>query len=306
MQQAIQSNIFYNYIYCDPRKMGVVKVNNIDLILPAEPFYVGKGKGVRKTGHLYDSLLKKEDHKNHKIRKILSIGLSPIIIQLNSELPEAMAHQNEIFLIKAIGRADLGRGPLTNLTSGGEGVAGCILGPSLKRKEIVVYDPKTKNTSFYKSIDAYLGKGNESKGSKISKCCLGISPQYKGLIIFYRENYTKDFIENRIARFEEWKIHYAKRYKRRIEKHPIKAIVAYDPLTKEIQKFSCAKEYLGVNYDKNKIHLRSCCRGERKHLNGKIFFYDQDFNDSLLQEKVLSLLKDNKIHKKTRKLIGLL
>ena len=48
-------------------------------------------------------------------------GKDPIIIKLEENLNEITACNKETELIKEIGRIDLGTGPLTNLTDGGEG-----------------------------------------------------------------------------------------------------------------------------------------------------------------------------------------
>ena len=89
---------FYNYVYCDPRDKKPYKVKNIDLILPATPFYVGRGCGDRKNAHLkwVDGCYKgKNKHKINKIKAILNAGLSPIIFQINSNLSNFTANENE-------------------------------------------------------------------------------------------------------------------------------------------------------------------------------------------------------------------
>ena len=56
--------------------------------------------------------------------KILKMGLEPIIIKYQMNLPEKEALDLEIDMIKIIGRNDLKLGPLLNLTDGGEGISG--------------------------------------------------------------------------------------------------------------------------------------------------------------------------------------
>lgn len=98
----------FAYIYRDPRKIraGV-----------AEPFYVGKGQGRRHRDHLYR---KDKSHMTHRIQKMLALGITPVIEVIRA-LDQEHAKFLEVCLIACIGRADLGKGPLLNLTDGGDG-----------------------------------------------------------------------------------------------------------------------------------------------------------------------------------------
>lgn len=104
-------SIYYVYIYRHP-------LTNV-------PFYVGYGKNTRWLAHLKEAKLNHVpvpgEHKLNTIRKLLRDGLEPIIEIVDSGLSKDVACELEIFLISEIGRADLGAGPLTNKTSGGDG-----------------------------------------------------------------------------------------------------------------------------------------------------------------------------------------
>lgn len=143
----INTNVFYNYIYCDPRKSGSYKVEGVDLILPAEPFYVGKGCGDRSENHIWNAL--KYDKANtpllNKIRSIVDDNYNPIRIKINSNLAEVIANENEKFLIKAIGRICRNTGPLVNLRDGGcEG--------SYLSRQVMQFDQSGSIVSIYPSI----------------------------------------------------------------------------------------------------------------------------------------------------------
>lgn len=108
---AAVDNRFYTYCYLNPTTN--------------KPFYIGKGCGSRMGFHLLEA--KNTDTSNHKlntIRKILAEGKEPIIDIVLSDASESDAFELEEFLIAEIGRSDLGLGPLTNLTDGGEGFSG--------------------------------------------------------------------------------------------------------------------------------------------------------------------------------------
>ncbi len=280
--------------------MGMVKVPGIDLILPAEPFYVGKGAGSRKNAHLWESTIGNtgNDYKDRKIKKIIASGETPIIVQLNSGLPENMALQNEVFLIKKIGRANLNKGPLTNLTDGGDGPSG-RLG---KKKSIVVYNPKTQELSFHKSLKDFLEGGDSSKAGD---CCRGNNPQYKGLILFYQKDYTKKYLDRRIALFEHWEVEYAKRYiTRKKYAPPEKPIIVYDFLTDTLKKYPSSREYLGNKYPVGITSVRECCRGIKLHFKGKIILYHSEFNEDFLSKRKLLLLRSN-LSDNTKILMGI-
>lgn len=102
---------FYTYIYYDPSRHN-------------EPIYVGKGKGDRAWSHL-----KSKSKKKHPfIQRLGSMKKSGIfsIIGIYAVDDEELALLVEKELISKIGRKDMGRGPLLNLTDGGEGVSGRI------------------------------------------------------------------------------------------------------------------------------------------------------------------------------------
>lgn len=154
-------NIYYTYVYLDPRKEG----NYIfgDYIFKYEPFYIGKGKGNRLNDHLVEA--KRSDKNSHKlniIRKIFNCGLTPIIEKIHININNFDAKKYEIELIKLIGRCNKKEGTLTNLTDGGEGTLGIIQSEETKMKRV---------ESLYKStlFDTLKSKEYREKLSKIVK-----------------------------------------------------------------------------------------------------------------------------------------
>jgi len=113
----MSTNKFYVYIYYHPTTMV--------------PFYVGKGYSDRSLVHLKEAknwngkMRKgKNAHKLNTIKSIIDQGLEPLIVRTFHTNDETQAFAEEVRLIKLFGRADLFQGSLTNLTDGGEGLAG--------------------------------------------------------------------------------------------------------------------------------------------------------------------------------------
>jgi len=99
----------YAYMLVDPR-------NNV-------PFYVGKGQGRRCDAHVDEAkyYTKRRSPKLNKIRKLLALGLNPIVIKVQDGISDAQAIELECFLIAEM--RDFGI-PLTNMTDGGDGAKG--------------------------------------------------------------------------------------------------------------------------------------------------------------------------------------
>lgn len=119
-------NNFYVYIYKDPFKNF-------------EPFYVGKGC----KGRFHDiSSRKHNKHLYNKIQKLRRLGckINDITFFERVDLLEEEALNLEISLIDKIGRFDKKRGPLLNLTDGGDGVKGIKNNPKLLPiKDEIIY-----------------------------------------------------------------------------------------------------------------------------------------------------------------------
>lgn len=101
--------MFYVYIYSKP---------------DGTPFYVGKGCGKRYIKHLNDAKSNRhsDSYNIRTIRKLLSMGESPIIEKVIENIDEELAFFIEEALISKYGRKDLGTGILVNQTAGGDGI----------------------------------------------------------------------------------------------------------------------------------------------------------------------------------------
>lgn len=158
--------IFYIYIYLDPRKPRVYKYENLEF--DYEPFYVGKGKEKRweTRNHICNQYL---------INKLQKIGYGNVLVKflVRSE-DEATIHYYEEKAIKEIGRKDLNKGPLVNLTDGGEGNSGRIFS--------IEHRLKLSKSNMGKSHPGYWTNKKMSKSAKekMSRAKKGKDPWNKG------------------------------------------------------------------------------------------------------------------------------
>ncbi len=137
-------NDFYVYQYFDP-------IRN-------EPIYIGKGQGNRLTDHFKPWLLKKNCPFYNRIKWIQKNGQEPIISKLKENLPEEKAFKLEKKYIQNIGRKDLKKGPLLNLTDGGQGIFGHK--HSKKSKQKMSLSQSGKN---HPSFGKHLSKEHKEK-----------------------------------------------------------------------------------------------------------------------------------------------
>jgi hypothetical protein len=154
--------MFYCYILLDPTKPGIYQYENFKFDF--EPFYVGKGKSNRINSH--DKIKDTKTHKGAKIQKIKKLELEVIKIKLFENLTESTSFELEVSTISIIGRKDKSKGPLLNLTDGGEGTSGKIytkeekLHKSIKSKEwwFLLKEDRISYEDYIKKLSSGVSK----------------------------------------------------------------------------------------------------------------------------------------------------
>ncbi len=108
---------YYCYVLTDPTRSH-------------EPIYVGKGKKDRAWSHVN----RKDSHPlTNRLKHMKNKGVIPKV-SIYAGYDEEFALFLEEELISKIGRKDLGKGPLLNLTDGGEGKVNCFISKETKAK----------------------------------------------------------------------------------------------------------------------------------------------------------------------------
>ena len=106
---------YYVYAFLDMKKPGNFTYLGVEFVFDYEPFYIGKGN----QGRINTSICRGSQFKMNKIRKVSPKNVK--IIKLFEDIENREALDIEIDLISKIGRRDLSKGPLVNLTDGGDG-----------------------------------------------------------------------------------------------------------------------------------------------------------------------------------------
>lgn len=125
------------------------------------PFYVGKGGGNRCRLFSHASETLNSQHQNHKLNIIRSITKQggSVKYELDSFFDdEQECFAREVELLLKIGRYDLGAGPLTNGTDGGEGTCN----PSTESKQ--------------RAYEKWCGTDDDSDSSVINRFFLRLAP----------------------------------------------------------------------------------------------------------------------------------
>lgn len=161
---------FYVYVYLDPRKPGEFIYDKY--VFDYEPIYVGKG--------IRDRYLVGDSHNHNpflmnKIRKIIREGFIVKVEFLVINLTEEGSFEEEREAIKCIGRYNKQKGPLCNLTDGGEGICGQIITEAYKNKTSKALKgrkgkPHTKETKKKLSI---INTGKKQSPELIAKRVAG-------------------------------------------------------------------------------------------------------------------------------------
>lgn len=123
------------------------------------PFYVGKGVKERALQHVSEARNhpKRLTHKLNTIRSVERTGGEVLYSCAGVFAEEAEAHRMEIELVRRLGRYDLGLGPLTNQTDGGEGGSNPSAASRASRAETLAGDgaeneERRAANRFFKSL----------------------------------------------------------------------------------------------------------------------------------------------------------
>lgn len=132
-----------------------------------QPFYVGKGRGLRAYDHMkrYSS----NSYKDNIIRKSIKDGVKILIEYIEQGLTESDAFIYEIYYISAYGRKDIKTGILSNMTRGGEGNVGHIKSEETRRLLSIAAKGNNRAKGHTWSIESKKTKSLSMMGNNYSK-----------------------------------------------------------------------------------------------------------------------------------------
>lgn len=266
--------MYYVYLLLDSSKTG--KYQYGDFVFNHEPFYVGKGKGYRIKNTTKD--LRSNLFKTRKVKKLLENNIEIIKIKLFDNITEEESFEKEKMLIETIGRRDLKKGPLTNLTDGGEGTSGFVY---------------TEETLIKRSI-SQTGEGNGFFGhkhtqevrDKHSLLVSGSSHPMFGkkhsdevrlkLKKHREENISNDLIKEVCQKFN-------------------KSVLMFDLNMNFIEEYNSVKE-CSQKTGINESIISKCCRGDIKSPT-RYFFKYKDPNSKIKNNKFIINVGDSFYYK---------
>jgi hypothetical protein len=254
---------FYVYCYMNPLKPGRYTYENINFSFLYEPFYIGKGSNNRINRHTHSDSLSKDGNvlKCSIIKKIKNENLDIIKIKLYDDLKENDSLYIEMDLIKNIGRRDTKKGPLSNLTDGGE--KGMNQNRDVLKKSIDQYDLSGKLVEKYDSIRSASKKLKIYSGG-ISSCCNRKSQTYRG----YVWRFSFDV-------YDQPKTH---------------DIPIFQKIEDKIVEYESIKSFCDIN-KKVRSNVTDMLRGKRKNILN--IYYQDQLKENIFSEKRI----DKEIHK---------
>lgn len=130
-----------------------------------EPFYVGMGKPGRAFSHVPAARRLTRQGKQLAgrhliIQELLECNKLPITKILHEGLTKEQARRLEIKLIAKLGRRDLGTGPLTNRTKGGEWINDCPRTPEWLER-MSASQRRVQNTEEVKALKSKALRGQK-------------------------------------------------------------------------------------------------------------------------------------------------
>lgn len=117
---------YYVYAYLNPKKKGKFSYPGIPTVFNHEPIYIGAGKKDR----IYDHQSKHKRKRDSSyytdfykfLRELTEEGIKCPYMKYIENISFNYSRFIEMFLIENIGRKRTGKGPLLNMTEGGDGV----------------------------------------------------------------------------------------------------------------------------------------------------------------------------------------
>ena len=228
----------------------------------------------------------KDYYKNRKIKSMIKDGYFPIALKMFENMSEAKAFDMESFIIKNIGREDLGLGPLCNLTDGGEGTVNIT--PEwkkiLSKPVIQIKDGDVINEyNSIKEASEKTGIIKQNISSALTgkyKSAGGFHWKYKNESDKLQGHLKKEFKMPIHSEFTKLKMSLSA--KRGNDHHMKNKIGKNNPISRKVKQKSLSGELIKVWDSLQDIrrelgftpsNICRCCKGEVKRIGGFLWEY---------------------------------
>ena len=289
-------NRWYVYVFLDSTKPGEYIYG--DLKFDHEPFYIGRGTGNR---IITSKCIRNKTYKENRIRKIKRNGGKIISYKLVNDLSFNESNKIEIDYISLIGRKDLNKGPLTNLTDGGDGRINGKNNPesnirgglknkehACRRKELGLDKHTIETIQYLKEINT--GEKNPFFGKKHTQ---EVRDKHSDLVIgekhpMFNRKHSDEVIEkikiNRSKGIDQEKMN------KLSSENNSKCVLQFDLEGNFIQEFSSVREASKIlNISQGEVG--SSCRGDR--ISKKFIFKYKYEKDLVMNNSYVYKIGDN-------------
>ena len=259
----MEDRIYYVYALLDSSKKGSYIFEHTSF--EYEPFYIGMGKGDRIKTTL-ENRKNSSTYKYNKIRKLKDNNIDIISIYIVQNLTHDDAIAYEILLINEIGRFDMGKGTLTNLTDGGEGFVS--LNPETRNK--ISISQKGEGNGFYGHTHTEEVRKKQSDnvtGTKHPFYAKSHTDETRVIMTEKRKRLSDDMLKEACLHFN-------------------KRVIMYDLDMNYIRTYDSVKD---AAYDLKTINesiISKCCRGDIKSPT-RYFFRYEDLSNNIKINKHL-------------------
>jgi group I intron endonuclease len=273
---------YYVYVLMDSSKKGKYEYGEYEF--DYEPFYIGKGTGNRVNETIHDKNIFKRNKINKLKRNNIDIKTKIIINNISDE--QAKKYERE--LIKLIGRRDLKKGVLVNMTDGGDGRVNST--PSEETRKKISKTKKAMNITFKHSYETIQKFKEIQSGENNGFYGMTHSEESRNNISLKNSGHNhwmfkKTHTEETKLKLKKARNNYSNEKLKEVCQKFNKIVIKYDLNMNILAEYKSVKEASEKNNISESV-ISKCCRGEIYNPT-RYFFKYKNINDRFKNNKFL-------------------